>query len=763
MAQPRLDRHPRCRPGTRALALATLLALAGPAAALVPIVAGPAAVQTFDAPDGLATTGTANTQVPPGWAFHKSNGNTTYAADNGGANAGNVYSHGATGSNERAFGQLLSGSVTPTIGAQLRNDTGATLTQLVVRYTGEQWRLGTAGRVDRLDFQYSLDASSLTTGTWTDVDALDFTAPISGGALGALDGNAPANRQVIEATITGLGIAPGATLWVRWADFNASGADDGLAIDDVSFGTGAPGPDLPPTVTSTLPANNATGVAPGANLTIGFSEPVTVTAPWFTIACTSGPRTAQPSGGPVSFTLDPTTDFAFGDACTVTVLAAGVVDQDGEPTPMADDHVFGFTVAVDSAPTVSATSPAQGATNVGLASNLFVTFSEPVAASLASFRIRCGADDLLYALSNAAQTTWTLDPAENLRPLTACTLRIVAAEITDLDGTPQNLPADVVVGFTTGQGVADYYASVDASSCQALRASLHALIDDHVVYRYNPSGAPPNFQPTADTWTMLEAADQDPTNPARILDVYRNRSYSKVTDRASQTCTSGSACYNREHTWPSSLGFGSNTGNLGFPNAPHTDGHMLHLSAVDWNADRGNKPFATCPPPGCGARGTDPQPAPFDGSGGTCDHANGNCNWVQGPDGNQGSFEPWRKRKGDMARALLYMDVRYEGGVAGAGSNTPGQSEPDLVLTDNRAQIQVTSSSPAYMGLRSDLLAWHAADPPTTGDVLRNDVIQSFQGNRNPFVDRPEWVAIAFAEPCTGAPPEAIFGNGFEP
>jgi endonuclease I len=759
--------HPECRlrhrSKARALLLAVLIAVTGPVAAVVSITTGPVAVQTFDAPSGLAATGTANTQVPVGWAFNKVGGSstTTYAADNGGTNSGNVYSYGATGSNERAFGQLLSGSVTPTIGAQLRNDTGATLAQLVVRYTGEQWRLGTAMRVDRLDFQYSLDATSLTTGTWIDVDALDFTAPTTNGTLGALDGNAAANRQPIEGTITGLTLAPNATLWVRWSDFNANMADDGLAIDDISFGTGAPPVDVAPSVAATQPDDGDTGVAASTNLLISFSEPVTVTAPWFTIVCTSGPRTAMPSGGPVVFTLDPTTDFDFGDACTVTVLAAGVVDRDGTPTPMAADYPFGFTVADDTAPSVTGTSPTNGANNVGLAANLSVTFSEPVAASLASFRIACGAGDLPYALSDQAQTTWTLNPAESLPPLTACTLRVIAAEVTDLDGTPQNLPADVLVGFTTGQGVSDYYTSVDASSCQALRASLHALIDDHVVHPYTT--APPGFQPTTNTWTILEAADQDPNNPARILDVYRNRSYTKVTDRASQTCTSITACYNREHTWPSSLGFGSNTGNLGFPNAPHTDGHMLHLSAVDWNTDRGNKPFANCPSTGCGARGTDAQPAPFDGSGGTCDHTQGNCNWVQGPDGNTGSFEPWRKRKGDMARAVLYMDVRYEGGVAGPGSNTPGQSEPDLVLTDNRALIQITSGSPAYMGLRSDLLAWHAADPPTTGDVLRNDVVQSFQGNRNPFVDRPEWVAIAFADPCTGAPLEAIFDNGFEP
>jgi endonuclease I len=757
--------HPECRlrhrSEARTLLLAVLIAVTGPAAAVVPITGGPAAVQTFDAPNGLAATGTANTQVPTGWAFLKSNNNTTYSADNGATNSGNVYSYGATGSNERAFGQLLSGSVTPTIGAQLRNDIGATLTQLVVRYTGEQWRLGQTGRVDRLDFQYSLDATSLASGTWIDVDALDFTAPVTAGTVGALDGNAAANRQQIEGTITGLSVAPNATLWVRWSDFNANMADDGLAIDDISFGTGAPPVDVAPSVAATQPDAGDTGVAASANLVISFSEPVTVTAPWFTIACTSGPRTATPSGGPVVFTLDPTTDFAFGDICTVTVLAAGVVDQDGTPTPMAADYPFGFTVSDDTAPSVAGTSPANGANNVGLASNLSVTFSEPVAASLASFRIACGAGDLPYALSDQAQTTWILNPAENLPALTACTLTIIASAITDLDGMPQNLPADVVVGFTTGQNASDYYAGVDASSCQALRASLHALIDDHTVLAYTTPR--PGFQPTTNTWTMLEAADQDPTNPARILDVYRNRSYAKVTDRAGSSTPNDGTRYNREHTWPRSLGFRDEEGNLGFPSAPHNDGHMLHLSATDWNADRGNKPFANCPSPGCGARGTDAQPAPFDGSGGTCDRALGNCNWVQDPDGNTGSFEPWRKRKGDMARAVLYMDVRYEGGVAGPSSNTPGQSEPDLVLTDNRTLIQITSSSPAYMGLRADMLAWHSADPPTTGDVLRNDVVQSFQGNRNPFVDRPEWVAIAFAEPCTGAPAEAIFGNGFEP
>lgn len=78
--------------------------------------------------------------------------NTTYLADNGGANGGNTYSYGATSNTDRALGTLISGSVTSSIGASYINNTGAPIAELTISYTGEQWRLGTAGRQDRLDF-----------------------------------------------------------------------------------------------------------------------------------------------------------------------------------------------------------------------------------------------------------------------------------------------------------------------------------------------------------------------------------------------------------------------------------------------------------------------------------------------------------------------------------------------------------------------------------------------------------------------------------
>ncbi len=89
---------------------------------------------------------------------------------------------------------------------------------------------------DRLDFQYSLDATSLTTGTWTDVNSLDFTTPDHGPTTGALDGNAAANRTAISDTIRqSCHRATAAIFWIRWTDFNATGADDGLAVDDFSI------------------------------------------------------------------------------------------------------------------------------------------------------------------------------------------------------------------------------------------------------------------------------------------------------------------------------------------------------------------------------------------------------------------------------------------------------------------------------------------------------------------------------------------------
>lgn len=132
---------------------------------------------------------------------------------------------------------MFSGSLTPVIGAQFTNNTGATITMLEIAYTGEQWRAGVEdrGAADRLDFQLSTDATSLSTGVWTNYDILDFDSPATSVPVGALDGNAAGNRAARSITITGLSIPNGASFWIRWEDFNIANADDGLAIDDFSL------------------------------------------------------------------------------------------------------------------------------------------------------------------------------------------------------------------------------------------------------------------------------------------------------------------------------------------------------------------------------------------------------------------------------------------------------------------------------------------------------------------------------------------------
>jgi predicted extracellular nuclease len=111
------------------------------------------------------------------------------------------------------------------------------------------------------------------------------------------------------------------------------------------------GVDNPPEVTGTTPADGSTGIAPDANIVITFSEDVTVTDPWFEIHCSSsGSHDAAVTGGPQNYTLDPATDFALSESCTVNVFAAQVTDQDGTADNLAEDYVFGF----DTNPVVAA-------------------------------------------------------------------------------------------------------------------------------------------------------------------------------------------------------------------------------------------------------------------------------------------------------------------------------------------------------------------------------------------------------------------------
>jgi hypothetical protein len=81
--------------------------------------------------------------------------------------------------------------------------------------------------------------------------------------------------------------------------------------------------------------------------------------------------------------------------------------------------------------------------------------------------------------------------------------------------------------------------------------------------------------------------------------------------------------------------------------------------------------------------------------------------------------------KGDIARALFYMAIRYTGDTS---------SEPSLYLTDAAGITSTTN----FMGRLSTLLRWTQADLVDAAEMLRNERVYSYQTNRNP------WIAAAF-------------------
>lgn len=172
-----------------------------------------------------------------GWFFLEdgTNQNTTITANDGSTTNGDTYNFGTTAAADRTIGGLQSGALIPSYGFWFTNNTGNIITSITITYTGEQWRLGATGRLDKLDFEYSLNATTLNNGTWVSVDALDFIAPETTGVARSLDGNAIGNRTALSNTIIGLTIPVGASCFMRWIDLDAAGSDDGLGIDDFSL------------------------------------------------------------------------------------------------------------------------------------------------------------------------------------------------------------------------------------------------------------------------------------------------------------------------------------------------------------------------------------------------------------------------------------------------------------------------------------------------------------------------------------------------
>ncbi|MFI6102473.1 endonuclease [Lentzea sp. NPDC051213] len=220
-----------------------------------------------------------------------------------------------------------------------------------------------------------------------------------------------------------------------------------------------------------------------------------------------------------------------------------------------------------------------------------------------------------------------------------------------------------------------YYAAACNKTGSALKTALNGIIRTQTKLSYDQ------------VWDALKVTDQDPNNSSNVILLYSGTSRSKSLNGGDPDD------WNREHVWAQSHGgFGTAVG-------PGTDLHHLRPEDVTVNAVRGNLDFDN----------------------------GGNLTHPEAP-GNTYDTDSWQPRaavKGDVARMLFYMAVRYESGDG-----------IDLELNNSTSN----GSSP-YHGKLSVLKQWSAEDPPDAFEQRRNQLIDdSYQHNRNPFIDHPEWV-----------------------
>jgi hypothetical protein len=214
------------------------LVIAAPAAAVVfptpvtPVALGSTSyTQNFNT---LASTGTSSA-LPAGWQIREegTNADGTYLASTGSDTAGTSYSFGSSGSSDRALGSIGSGSLSPIYyGAFFTNALSSAIDTVGLSFRNEQWRRGNSTD-ERVTFEYSLNATSLSDGTWTAVSLFDLLPVSTTGAAGATDGNAI--FQALSGTIDVANIAVGGRFAIRWTDVNSGGNDYGLAIDDLAL------------------------------------------------------------------------------------------------------------------------------------------------------------------------------------------------------------------------------------------------------------------------------------------------------------------------------------------------------------------------------------------------------------------------------------------------------------------------------------------------------------------------------------------------
>lgn len=254
-------------------------------------------------------------------------------------------------------------------------------------------------------------------------------------------------------------------------------------------------------------------------------------------------------------------------------------------------------------------------------------------------------------------------------------------EPTPEEPTPEE-PTPEITPTPDVEPLMEYYSLMEGHFDSTFKATLHSIIKNHTKLSYSQ------------VWTALSSIDEADSTNIRCL--YTDMLIPK--SERDQGTTSPTPIWNREHSWPNSHGFSSKD------YAAYTDLHHLFASEKSINATRGNKDWGNV------------------SSGSSDSYGN---KW------NSSYFEIRDEMKGDIARAMFYLVVRYD-----------DPSELDLELVDGTTST--SSNKTGKLGSLSVLLEWHEQDPVSQREIDRNNAIYEWQGNRNPFVDYPEWVDFLY-------------------
>ena len=250
--------------------------------------------------------------------------------------------------------------------------------------------------------------------------------------------------------------------------------------------------------------------------------------------------------------------------------------------------------------------------------------------------------------------------------------------------------------MTLAQAPATYYDGTSGLTGAALKKKLSQIITDGAQDKGYDGLF--NAYPSTDTDSFYE-------NDGSVLDMYSENptgadpyTYKHGQKKCGNYSVEGD-CYNREHVIPQSF-FGKKTPMV-------SDVHHIRPTDGKVNGMRSNYPFGKVNNPSyLSKNGSKTGPSVSPGYTGTV-------------------FEPIDEFKGDIARMVFYFVTRYESRLSGFSSGG-------------------MLGNSAYPGLqeweKDVLMTWAVQDPVSPAEIVRNNASYIFQGNRNPFIDHPEWI-----------------------